>query len=126
SNLRSGDKKQRDFEIIKVAINWPREKLYERINNRVDLMFKQGLVEEAKNLYPYKNINALQTVGYKELFNYFEGKCTLDEAKESIKQNTRRFAKRQLTWFRREKDIKWFKPDELDKVITYIQSIIHA
>ncbi len=126
SQLRSGEKKQRNFEIIKIAIDWPREKLYERINKRVDLMFKQGLVEEAKNLLPFKNHNALQTVGYRELFNYFDGKYTLEVAKESIKQNTRRFAKRQLTWFRREKDIKWFKPDEINKVIPYIQSIIHA
>jgi tRNA dimethylallyltransferase len=126
SQMRSGDKKQRNFEIIKIGIDWPREILYQRINERVDLMFKQGLTEEAKNLLPYKNYNALQTVGYRELFNYFDGKCTLEEAKESIKQNTRRFAKRQLTWFRREKDIKWFKSDELDKVIPYIQSIIHA
>lgn len=126
SQLRSGDKKHRDFDSIKIAIDWPREILYQRINERVDLMFKQGLAEEAKNLLPFKNHNALQTVGYRELFNYFDGKCTLEDAKELIKQNTRRFAKRQLTWFRREKDIKWFKPDELDKVIPYIQSIIHA
>lgn len=126
SQMRSGDKKQRNFEIIKIAIDWPRAILYDRINKRVDLMFKQGLVEEAQNLFPYKNHNALQTVGYKELFEYFEGKYTLIEAKEAIKQNTRRFAKRQLTWFRRENDIKWFKPDEIDKVIPYIQSIIHA
>lgn len=126
SQMRSGDKKQRNFEIIKIAIEWPRAILYDRINKRVDLMFKQGLVEEAQNLFPYKNHNALQTVGYKELFEYFEGKYTLIEAKEAIKQNTRRFAKRQLTWFRRENDIKWFKPDEIDKVIPYIQSIIHA
>lgn len=126
SQLRSGDKKHRDFDSIKIAIDWPREILYQRINERVDLMFKQGLAEEAKNLLPFKNHNALQTVGYRELFNYFDGKCTLEDAKELIKQNTRRFAKRQLTWFRREKDIKWFKPDELDKVIHYIQSIIHA
>lgn len=126
SQLRSGDKKHRDFDSIKIAIDWPREILYQRINERVDLMFKQGLAEEAKNLLPFKNHNALQTVGYKELFNYFDGNCTLEDAKELIKQNTRRFAKRQLTWLRREKDIKWFKPDELDKVLPYIQSIIHA
>lgn len=126
SQMRSGEKKQRDFRIIKIAIDWPREKLYERINQRVDLMFKQGLVEEAKNLYPYKNINALQTVGYRELFDYFEDKSTLEQAKEAIKQNTRRFAKRQLTWFRKDNEIKWFKPEEIKTIIPYLQSITHA
>jgi tRNA dimethylallyltransferase len=89
-------------------------------------MFKQGLVEEAKKLYPYKNNNALQTVGYKELFDYFENKYSLEEAKEAIKQNTRRYAKRQLTWFRKDKEIKWFKPEELDKIIPYLQQLTHA
>lgn len=126
SQMRSGEKKQRDFQIIKIAIDWPREKLYERINQRVDLMFKQGLAEEAKNLYPYKNINALQTVGYRELFDYFEDKSTLEQAKEAIKQNTRRFAKRQLTWFRKDSEIKWFKPEEIKTIIPYLQSITHA
>jgi tRNA dimethylallyltransferase len=126
SQMRSGEKKQRDFQIIKIAIEWPREKLYERINERVDLMFKQGLVEEAKKLYPYKNNNALQTFGYKELFDYFENKYSLEEAKEAIKQNTRRYAKRQLTWFRKDQEIKWFKPEELDKIIPYLQQLTHA
>lgn len=126
SQLRKEEKKERDFKILKIAIDWPREKLYERINQRVDLMFEQGLVEEAKKLIPYKNINALQTVGYRELFDYFEGICTLEEAKELIKQNTRRFAKRQLTWFRKDKDIKWFKPEETYSIIPYLQTIIHA
>lgn len=126
SQMRSGEKKTRDFEIIKISIDWPREKLYQRINQRVDLMFEQGLEQEAKNLYPYKNINALQTVGYRELFDYFEGKCTLEQAKEAIKQNTRRFAKRQLTWFRKDNEIKWFKPEETETIIPYLHSLIHA
>ncbi len=126
SQMRSGEKKERDFQIIKIAIDWPREKLYERINQRVDLMFKQGLAEEAKKLYPYKNINALQTVGYRELFDYFEDKSTLEQAKEDIKQNTRRFAKRQLTWFRKDNEIKWFKPEEIKTIIPYLQYITHA
>ncbi|MFN4235348.1 MAG: tRNA (adenosine(37)-N6)-dimethylallyltransferase MiaA [Bacteroidia bacterium] len=126
SQLRKGEKKERNFKILKIGIDWPREKLYERINQRVDLMFEQGLVEEAKKLIPFKNINALQTVGYRELFDYFEGKCTLEEAKELIKQNTRRFAKRQLTWFRKDQEIKWFKPEETNSIIPYLQTFIHA
>jgi tRNA dimethylallyltransferase len=126
SQQRKGAPKKRDFEIIKIAIDWPREKLYERINERVDLMFEQGLIEEAKKLYPFKNNNALQTVGYKELFDYFENKYSLEEAKEAIKQNTRRFAKRQLTWLRKEKDITWFKPEQIETIIPYLQKIIHA
>lgn len=126
SQLRKGEKKKRNFKILKIGIDWPREKLYERINQRVDLMFEQGLVEEVKKLIPFKNINALQTVGYRELFDYFEGKYTLEEAKELIKQNTRRFAKRQLTWFRKDKEIKWFKPEEINSIISYLQTFIHA
>lgn len=126
SQLRKGEKKKRNFKILKIGIDWPREKLYERINQRVDLMFEQGLVEEVKKLIPFKNINALQTVGYRELFDYFEGKYTLEEAKELIKQNTRRFAKRQLTWFRKDKEINWFKPEEINSIISYLQTFIHA
>lgn len=126
SQLRKNEKKERSFQILKIAIDWPREKLYERINQRVDLMFEQGLEKEAKKLFPYKNINALQTVGYQELFNYFEGKCSIEEAKQLIKQNSRRFAKRQLTWFRKDKEIKWFKPEEINNIIPYLQTIIHA
>jgi len=101
-------KAKRDFETIYIGLTGEREVLYDRINRRVDIMIVQGLVEEAKKLYPYKEQNALQTVGYRELFLYFDGQYNLDFAISEIKKNTRRFAKRQLTWFRKNKDIKWF------------------
>ena len=99
-----------------------RDELYERINNRVDLMMKQSLLEEVKQLVPYKAKAALQTVGYQELFEYLEGNISLERAIELIKQNSRRYAKRQLTWLRRDKGYKWFKPDEEAEIMTYIQS----
>jgi len=102
------NKPQRDFETIYIGLNTERAKLYDRINHRVDIMIQKGLLNEAKNLYPHKNLNALQTVGYRELFQYFDGDFTLDFAISEIKKNTRRFAKRQLTWFRKNKAIHWF------------------
>ncbi len=107
--LRS-NKKKRSFDTIMIALDWERQKLYDRINKRVDIMMKKGLEKEAEKLYPYKELNALNTVGYKELFAYFDGKYTKDFAVSEIKKNTRRFAKRQLTWFRKNKEINWFKP----------------
>lgn len=98
---------QRDFEVIRIGLQAPREKIYERINQRVDLMVKNGLLKEAESLIPFKNNLALQTVGYSELFKYFEGTWTLDFALEEIKKNSRRFAKRQLTWYRKEENITW-------------------
>ncbi len=112
---------KRPFNIIKIGINLEREKLYERINLRVDLMMKAGLLEEAKTLYPHKDINALQTVGYKELFDFFEGKTLLEEAVELIKQNSRRYAKRQLTWFKRDEQIEWFEPTEYPFILDQIK-----
>ncbi|MFB9845329.1 tRNA (adenosine(37)-N6)-dimethylallyltransferase MiaA [Mucilaginibacter ginsenosidivorans] len=100
---------ERPFKSIKIGIDFPRELLYQRINQRVDDMVKQGLIEEAKALLPYRHLNALNTVGYSELFNYFDGKTDLESAISLIKQNTRRFAKRQLTWFRKDQDIKWLQ-----------------
>lgn len=120
SRFREGKKSKRDFHIIKAGLQRERKELYERINTRVDNMIIAGLVEEARKVYGYKNLNALQTVGYKELFNFFEGKCTLEEAVSLIKQNTRNFAKRQLTWFRKDKEINWFHPDEEDKITAFI------
>jgi len=93
---------ERDFQIIKKYLNRPREELFDRINRRVDKMMADGLLEEARGLYPYRDLNALNTVGYKELFDYFDGKCTLEQAVTDIKTHTRRYAKRQLTWFKRE------------------------
>lgn len=108
SSFLNQKKKQRDFIPIIIGLEANREALYNRINLRVDLMIEQGLVEEAKSLYAYKNLNALQTVGYRELFDYFDGKISLEFAIEEIKKNTRRFAKRQMTWFKRTEGIHWF------------------
>lgn len=104
-------KKKRDFEIIKIGLELPREELYARINHRVDMMMDAGLLEEVKRLYPYQKMNALQTVGYRELFAYLDGSVYLSEAIEMIKLNTRQYAKRQMTWFRKDKEIKWCEPD---------------
>lgn len=101
-------KNVRNFTPILIGLEAEREKMYERINQRVDIMLNEGLLEEAKNLYPNKHLNALQTVGYRELFDYFDGKTTLDFAIEQIKMNTRRFAKRQITWFKRTENVHWF------------------
>ena len=110
---------KRPFNIVKLGLTLPREVLYDRINQRVDLMVKQGLVDEVKSLLPYRHLNALNTVGYSEMFEYFDGKTDLESAIEQIKQNTRRFAKRQLTWFRKDKDIKWIEAqdDLLEKMV---------
>jgi tRNA dimethylallyltransferase len=120
SLLREGKKNPRDFRIIKIGLELPRELLYQRIDARVDEMIKTGLLKEAKNLISKKELNALQTVGYKELFDYFENKTSLDEAIDLIKRNSRRYAKRQLTWFRRDKEIQWFSPDDVNRIIQFI------
>ncbi len=112
---------KRPFNTITVGINAERNIIYDRINNRADLMISKGLLDEAKSLYNHKSLNALQTVGYKELFNYFEGKCTLDHAISEIKKNTRRFAKRQLTWFKKNTNTLWVAHD--DDVVGIIDSI---
>lgn len=122
SEQRHGRVAERPFNIIKIATEMPRDILYERINRRVDMMIKDGLVEEALNLYPKRKLNALQTVGYRELFDYFDGVCSLDEAIELIKRNSRRYAKRQMTWFRRDKEFQWFSPSDLNTIIEYINS----
>lgn len=120
SLLREGKKNTRDFRIIKIGLELPRDELYKRINSRVDEMIKTGLLEEARNLISKKDLNALQTVGYKELFDFFENKTMLDEAVDLIKRNSRRYAKRQLTWFRRDKEINWFTPDDENKIIQLV------
>lgn len=121
SSFMKNKKKERDFNIIKIGLKINREKLYSRINNRVDNMIKQGLIEEVKSLINYKNKNALQTVGYKEIFEYINGKLTLNEAIDKIKRNTRRFAKRQITWFNKDKSINYFNPEDLEKIINSIE-----
>ncbi len=113
--------KKRSFDTVKIGLTADRQVIYDRINHRVDLMMEQGLLEEARSLYAHKHLNALQTVGYRELFNYFDGLLTLEEAINEIKKNTRRFAKRQGTWFRRDPEIKWFDyktgPNEIKSYI---------
>ena len=113
SSFRSGNAVHRDFDIKKYALLWDRQALIERIDKRVDMMMEQGLLEEAKALYPKRHLNALNTVGYKELFAYFDGLCTLEEAVEQIKIHTRQYAKRQMTWLRKDKGYTWITPDEL-------------
>ncbi|PIF01865.1 MAG: tRNA (adenosine(37)-N6)-dimethylallyltransferase MiaA [Paludibacter sp.] len=121
SSFRTGKVRKRDFEIIKIGLNRERSELYDRINKRVDKMMELGLLEEALPLYPYKSLNTLNTVGYKEIFDYIDKKYTLEEAIDKIKRNSRRYAKRQLTWFRRDKNIYWFHPDEKEKIIKFIE-----
>jgi tRNA dimethylallyltransferase len=111
-DFREGQKKQRDFTIKKIGIEWPREILYQRINARVDNMMEAGLLEEVRSLYPHRDLKALQTVGYQELFDHLDGKYSLDEAVDKIKQHTRNYAKRQLTWFRKDSNVEWMAWDK--------------
>lgn len=120
SSFRVKEKKQRPFRIIKIALNRDREELYSRINRRVDEMMENGMVEEARLLLPFRSLNALNTVGYKELFRYFDGEWTMEEAIERIKGNTRRYARKQLTWYKKDNDIVWFDAAETDKVFMYL------
>ena len=117
-------KKEHPYSEVKIGITLPRPELYERINLRVDKMMQAGLFDEVKALLPHQNLNALQTVGYKELFAHFEGTLTLDEAVEEIKKNSRRYAKRQLTWFRRDNEIVWFSPFETDTILNHLHETV--
>ena len=120
TSFRKREKKERPFRIVKIGLNRPREELYDRINQRVDQMMQQGLLEEAKALYPMRQMNALNTVGYKELFDYLDGRWPLEEAVERIKGNTRRYARKQLTWYKKDPQIRWFHPDDKEQIISYI------
>jgi len=122
SEQRIGKKAERNFQSIKIGLNLEREELFSRINNRVDKMITDGLLEEAKQLYLHKKLNALNTVGYSELFDFIEDKMSFDEAVALIKQNTRNYAKRQLTWFRKDKNIHWFEPSHEREIVDYIDS----
>lgn len=119
-SFQSRKKKKRDFDIIMIGLDLPREVLYQRINARVDSMMAAGLLEEVRSLLPYRTLNALQTVGYRELFDHFDGKYSLERAVELIKQNTRNYAKRQLTWFKRDESIVWMAPD-IEIVFGYLK-----
>ena len=120
TSFRKRERRQRPFDIVKIGLNLPREELYDRINRRVDQMMEQGLLDEARRLLPYRHLNALNTVGYKEMFAYLDGIWSLDEAVERMKGNTRRYARKQLTWYKKDEQIRWFRPDETDNIIEYI------
>lgn len=120
TSFRKSVKKERPFKIIKIGLNRDRDELYQRINQRVDAMMAAGLLDEVRRLLPYRDTNALNTVGYKELFDYLDGRWSLEEAVERIKGNTRRYARKQLTWFKRDTAIRWFHPDEEKNIMTYI------
>ena len=124
SSFRKNNVKERDFKVIKLALLWERNELITRINKRVENMVRDGLIEEARKMYPKRQLNSLNTVGYKELFQYFDGKISLNEAIEQIKISTRQYAKRQMTWLRKNNDYHWFSVDEIPKMIEYINSEI--
>lgn len=121
TSFRTQQKKQRPFRIVKIGLNREREELYQRINQRVDQMMQDGLLEEVKGLMDKRETNALNTVGYKELFNYLDGLWTLDEAVERIKGNTRRYARKQLTWYKRDEKMRWFHPDQIEEILNYLK-----
>lgn len=120
TSFRTHTSKKRPFHILKIGLKREREELYDRINRRVDLMMEEGLLEEARKVYPYRRFNSLNTVGYKELFKYFDGEWTLPFAIEKIKQNSRIYSRKQMTWFKRDADIAWFHPDQKDEILRFI------
>ena len=122
TSFRTQKKKERPFRIVKIGLNRDRQELYDRINRRVDDMMEQGLLDEVRSVYDKRNMNALNTVGYKELFDYLDGRWSLDEAVERIKGNTRRYARKQLTWFKRDEQMKWFHPDQEQEILNYISN----
>lgn len=122
--FRKGERKKKEFNCIKIGLNLEREELYQRINHRVDVMMQEGLEAEARTVYSLRHLNALQTVGYRELFDYFDGKTTLAKAVELIKQHSRHYAKRQLTWFKRDEEVRWFHPLQWQEILQYISDQI--
>ncbi len=120
TSFRTGEKRKRPFNIIKIGLNRDRDELYERINIRVLDMMEQGLEQEARAMLPYRELNALNTVGYKEMFQYFDGAIPLEEAIRQIQSNSRRYARKQLTWYKRDSEIKWFSPENIKEIINYI------
>lgn len=120
SSFRTNKKKERPFRIIKIGLKRDREILYERINNRVTKMLEDGLEDEVKALLPYRGSNALNTVGYKEMFAYLDGKMTYDEAADKIRQNSRIYSRKQMTWFKRDEQIQWFEPEQVQDIISHI------
>ncbi len=125
SSFRTRKKVERNFKLIKIGLELPREELYDRINQRVDLMMDSGLLEEAEKLYTHKELNSLQTVGYREFFDFMDGKTDLETAVSEIKKNSRRYAKRQMTWYRKDERINWFSPFEKEKILEFVESEIY-
>lgn len=121
TSFRTRSAKERPFNILKIGLTRNREELYERINRRVDMMIEDGLLEEAKVVYPYKQLNSLNTVGYKEIFNYLDGEWELSFAIEKIKQNSRIYSRKQMTWFKRDEEIVWFHPEQEKEILNYIE-----
>lgn len=126
TSFRTSQTKERPFNIIKVGLRREREELYARINKRVDIMMEDGLLEEAKSIYQYKDLNSLNTVGYKEMFKYLDGEWELPFAIEKIKQNSRIYSRKQVTWFKRDTDITWFHPDDTDNIMSFIEERLNA
>ena len=126
TSFRTSQTKERPFNIIKVGLRREREELYARINKRVDIMMEDGLLEEAKRVYQYKDLNSLNTVGYKEMFKYLDGEWELPFAIEKIKQNSRIYSRKQVTWFKRDTDITWFHPDDTDNIMSFIEERLNA
>lgn len=124
TSFRTRQKKERPFRIIKIGLTRDREELYERINRRVDQMIEDGLIEEARRVHPYKSLNSLNTVGYKEIFKYLDGEWTLSFAIEKIKQNSRIYSRKQMTWFKRDEEIRWFHPEQETEIGSYLRSAI--
>ena len=122
SSFLTREKKTREFDPLKIGLNMEREVLYDRVNRRVEEMMEMGLLNEVKECLPYREMNALKTVGYRELFEYLDGKCSLPEAVERIKRNSRRYVRRQLTWFHADPDIRWFRPDQKEEIIKHIKN----
>ena len=124
TSFRTQEKKTRPFRMIKIGLTRDREELYARINQRVDIMMEQGLLDEVKQVYPYRQLNSLNTVGYKELFNYLDGEWELPFAIDKIKQNSRIYSRKQMTWFKRDEEIRWFHPNQEEDILTYIKQKI--
>ena len=124
SSFRTNTRKERPFRIIRIGLTRDREELYDRINRRVDQMMADGMLEETRRVYPFRQLNSLNTVGYKELFKYLDGEWTLDFAIEKIKRNSRVYARKQMTWFKRDTDIRWFHPDEEEAILCYLDDTL--
>lgn len=122
TSFRTGNKKQRPFNILKIGLSRDRDELYERINRRVDIMISEGLIDEVKSVYKYKELNSLNTVGYKEIIQYLDGNWTLDYAIDKIKRNSRIYSRKQMTWFKRDNEINWFNPDNEEDIMEFIES----